>query len=264
MPFPLLIPLIGAGIQTVATVGANIAQAKKAKKNTNLTIAENKRLAELAYTREQENIKAMNAYNAPKSQMDRFSDAGLNRALIYSQGTAGNQSQIAKYNPPNVEYKYQAGFKGNEFASFTDLAMNAQVIKNQIAQGEILKAEGTIKKTVAKYAEAIEASKQRLIATQADMAQLSTIIPFEKINYFFKQTESGYHAFNYELKEDKAEEFLTFIASSYLQSPMELQKSQSSIDLQSTQRDLNKKQLDLLNWGLPWATPFINFLRLLK
>lgn len=38
-------------------------------------------------------IRQQNAYNSPRSQMARYQAAGLNPALIYSQGNAGNQSQ---------------------------------------------------------------------------------------------------------------------------------------------------------------------------
>lgn len=43
----------------------------------------------------QEGIKQrdyMNEYNLPVNQMNRFSEAGLNRHLIYSKGTPGNQT----------------------------------------------------------------------------------------------------------------------------------------------------------------------------
>jgi len=40
-------------------------------------------------------IKKMNEYNSPKSQMKRYQQAGLNAHLIYNQGSPGLQTQVA-------------------------------------------------------------------------------------------------------------------------------------------------------------------------
>lgn len=45
---------------------------------------------------EERMIKEQNEYNSPKSQMERYADAGLNPHLIYGQGTPGLQTQTAK------------------------------------------------------------------------------------------------------------------------------------------------------------------------
>lgn len=46
---------------------------------------------------------AMNAYNAPAAQMARYSAAGLNPNLIYSQGTPGNQTSATPFMTPEVD-----------------------------------------------------------------------------------------------------------------------------------------------------------------
>ena len=60
--------------------------------------------SELAYKREQENIEELKKYNAPSSQMQRFTEAGLNPNLMYSQGQPGQQAEIAKYGAAEQKY----------------------------------------------------------------------------------------------------------------------------------------------------------------
>lgn len=54
--------------------------------------SQNKNLAEYQADRNEDYLHEQQAYNSPKEQMQRFSDAGLNPALIYGQGSSGNQS----------------------------------------------------------------------------------------------------------------------------------------------------------------------------
>lgn len=46
---------------------------------------------------------AMNAYNTPMAQMARYSQAGLNPNLVYTQGTPGNQPGAAQFVTPEVD-----------------------------------------------------------------------------------------------------------------------------------------------------------------
>lgn len=49
------------------------------------------------------NMDAMNAYNAPAAQMQRYGAAGLNPNLIYSQGTPGNQTSAVQFASPDID-----------------------------------------------------------------------------------------------------------------------------------------------------------------
>lgn len=108
----------GAGwIGAIAGAGASIydtyQSSKTSKYNTDKTIAANQAEAEKAYQREIEMWNMMNAYNSPEQQMARYQAAGLNPNLIYGSGSsAGNASNIPKYNPPNINYQYQAAQPG--------------------------------------------------------------------------------------------------------------------------------------------------------
>lgn len=61
----------------------------------------NEHLAKFQADANQKYLDAQNQYNAPKSQMQRFQEAGLNPHLIYGQGNPGNQSTPLSY--PDVK-----------------------------------------------------------------------------------------------------------------------------------------------------------------
>lgn len=48
-------------------------------------------------------VDQMNAYNTPAAQMARYSAAGLNPNLIYSQGAPGNQTGAAQFMSPDLD-----------------------------------------------------------------------------------------------------------------------------------------------------------------
>lgn len=77
---------------------------RQSRRNTSDTIAANKELAEYQYSKNLEMWQRQNAYNTPENQMQRFTDAGLNKNLIYGQGTPGNAMQQPKYERPETDY----------------------------------------------------------------------------------------------------------------------------------------------------------------
>lgn len=58
----------------------------------------NLKLAEYQYSKDLEMWNMQNEYNSPKSQMQRYIDAGMNPNLVASQGSSGNATQLPKYN----------------------------------------------------------------------------------------------------------------------------------------------------------------------
>ena len=65
-----------------------------------------KELATYQFGLEQQAVNQQNEYNNPQNQIQRLKDAGLNPALIYGSGSAtaaGNQSQLPRYNAPNIQ-----------------------------------------------------------------------------------------------------------------------------------------------------------------
>lgn len=79
MPNPLVIPAIMGGFQTISGLFGQERQAKH-----------NRSLAEWQHGKNLELLKYQLDYNTPANQMKRFTDAGLNPHLVYTQGNAGN------------------------------------------------------------------------------------------------------------------------------------------------------------------------------
>lgn len=109
--------LIGAGAGALST-GGNIISTLLANKA-------NRSLAEYSYDQQKQMIREQNEYNSPKSQMERYLEAGLNPNLIYGDGSSmsGNQQGIAKYEAPTM--------LAPRLSPSEDLARFAQIAINQ-------------------------------------------------------------------------------------------------------------------------------------
>jgi hypothetical protein len=57
----------------------------------------NKKLAQYSFDRNKEMWRLQNEYNAPKQQMSRLQEAGLNPNLMYGKGTVGNAQTMPQY-----------------------------------------------------------------------------------------------------------------------------------------------------------------------
>lgn len=97
---------------------------------------------ELAWQRNLEMYNKNNEYNSPTAQMQRFEQAGLNKNLIYGQGTAGNTSssptaQGVSYQAPKMERNvYQPPNIGNVLQDYINLKTSQAQIDNVKAQTE--------------------------------------------------------------------------------------------------------------------------------
>lgn len=99
MPFPLaLIPAI------IGAVSATVNRIKEVRENKKTNEA-NLQLAKYQQDANMAQIDKQNAYNTPLAQMNRFDAAGLNPNLVYGQGNSGNQSGIAQYEAPRIDYR---------------------------------------------------------------------------------------------------------------------------------------------------------------
>lgn len=92
----------------IAGLGSGIVNSILAKRNTDLANKEGRRLAEYQYSKDLEAWNRQNVYNSPEAQMKRFRDAGLNPALIYSQGNSGNATNLPKYSAPTASFNYRS------------------------------------------------------------------------------------------------------------------------------------------------------------
>lgn len=255
MPIPLLpLMLAGTGISAISNLIGSKHASNVAKRNTNLTIAENKKQAELAYQRELQNISAMNKYNSPQSQMERFKEAKLNPNLIYQQGNPGNQSQLARYNAPRLEYNYMPVFKGSEFDSIKNLPLSYAQVKNQLAIGDLNSAKATMEKALSKYAGMLARNKAYASMTEQQANEISYILGQKKIEKLFDIKEDSTGTPYFELKPQYADDFIQSIVDKWKQETTTLGKSQ--VDIEIKNRLL--KNLSVV----PFLQPLIQFLKL--
>lgn len=95
----------------------------------------NMNLAKYSYEQQKKMIQEQNEYNSPAAQMQRYQDAGLNPNLIYSQGTPGNQSQVASYNAPQIQAKRY------DFSGLSDLIDNLYTLRQWRADLDLKQAQ---------------------------------------------------------------------------------------------------------------------------
>lgn len=97
-------PLVGGTIaQGAANIGTGIIDNLFSKRNVKIQTEANKELADYAYGKDLEMWHLQNLYNSPKSQMQRFQEAGLNPNLIYGKGTSGNAVSMPKAQQTKAE-----------------------------------------------------------------------------------------------------------------------------------------------------------------
>lgn len=200
MPFPF-IPLIIAGAQVAAS-----AIAARKQKKANMELAQFQADANERYLEQQ------NSYNTPKNQMARFQEAGLNPALMYSQGTSGNQPQALSY-PDIGRVNYQE-VGANMSQQFTQAALaqaqtgaiNAKTIQTQavtevnkmqaklIAANPLLNDEG-FKATIdgLKSAAMLKLSQNQGQVIQNQIADMSA---GHQVNKIFKEVQLLDQKFN--------------------------------------------------------------------
>lgn len=114
---------IGFGGEILGGVLNNVQQNKA--NNANME------LAKYSFDRNLEMWNKQNEYNTPKNQMARYTEAGLNPNLIYSQGTPGVASNAPQYQAPEIR-KYQ-NFGNLGTVSAVQLAQQQRQVDSTVA-----------------------------------------------------------------------------------------------------------------------------------
>lgn len=164
--------LIGAGSQAVNQITQGIGAGRARKHQRRMLewqFAQERAMSDLAYQRDVEMWNRMNLYNSPLKQMERFRRAGLNPNLIYGKGSAsaGNATQMAKYQRPNVPdaqaiqspwfpqidpLSMMAQFQqvSQAVAQVGNINANTNLVNekanNERIRGAVMKTEGNLKK----------------------------------------------------------------------------------------------------------------------
>lgn len=90
----------------------------------------NKKLAQYSFNKNVEMWRMQNEYNAPKAQMKRLQEAGLNPNLIYGKGTVGNAQTMPQYQAlPTSGETFGKGIEGVN--SMLQTAIAEEQVKQQ-------------------------------------------------------------------------------------------------------------------------------------
>lgn len=134
-------PVIGAGlIAGAGSLVGGIANAfgQSSANETNIQLArENREWQEMMWNKQ-------NEYNSPAAQIERMREAGLNPALMYSQGNVGNAGSPGSIPTPQVQ---PVTGLGNGLAgaadSIGDSMIKLEQVKQMRAQSALLAAKAT-------------------------------------------------------------------------------------------------------------------------
>ncbi|QCS37074.1 DNA pilot protein [Tortoise microvirus 49] len=182
--------LIGAGINAAAGAGQAMAVGIGGRKKQKRAFEYNKQLqtqqfeANQALMNQQQDFNLRfwnleNQYNTPSKQMQRYKDAGLNPALMYSQGDSGNAGSIDAVTPQNVDYSAYANTPqptsnaeiagntlGSSMARFADGIAMFQKIRSNEAEIEKQNIQNDILANEASYANDFYMRRNSLMANE--------------------------------------------------------------------------------------------------
>jgi len=121
---------IGAAIAGAVALASAIIGSSSSKKQTERTNKANLEMAKYQQEANQASIDKQNAFNAPSAQMLRYQQAGLNKNLIYGQGTPGNQQEIAKYQAPTQDWHSQPLVLPDLLGIYQDFSLKQAQVEN--------------------------------------------------------------------------------------------------------------------------------------
>lgn len=127
---PVVGGLIGAGIGAIGSLFGQKKGNDAAIKAVQEQNKGNMKLAEYQYEKNLEQWMRENEYNSPKSQMQRYADAGLNPNLIYGSGSSGNAGSSPQLEMPHLSAYTDFGDMG---ASGAVAAFQRQEQLNQLS-----------------------------------------------------------------------------------------------------------------------------------
>jgi hypothetical protein len=122
----------------------------------------NKKLAKYSFDRNKEMWRLQNEYNAPKQQMSRLQEAGLNPNLMYGKGTVGNAQTMPQYQAlPTSGDTFGKGIES--VSNLLGVAMQEEQLKGKAIETWILENARTIRLQKEGY-ETIEAFNRSQIS----------------------------------------------------------------------------------------------------
>lgn len=153
------------------------------------------KLAQYQYDKAVEMWNRQNEYNAPKAQMARLAEAGLNPNLVYGSGNVvGNTSaQAPTYNPPDMSH-FIPDYRGAFQATFDSMQRMA-TIRNLDAQNDNLVKQNQVLESQIALNEAnrhsIDAKTQGQLLTNKQIPMETKRLGLQNLYQSLLNTEKG-------------------------------------------------------------------------
>lgn len=157
-----LISAIPALIGLIGSAAGNSAGAKQIR----LQNEGNMKLAQYQYEKNLEQWQRENAYNSPRSQMQRFADAGLNPMLMYGQGSSGQAASSPQLEMPRL----------SAYTNYGDMGASGAVAAFQRGQQ-------------IEQMESLREAQENLAKSQADYNRQRSMT--EAVNRLYTQTKEA-------------------------------------------------------------------------
>jgi len=254
-------------LTSLASSGLGILQSgiesRQQRDNINLQNKRNMELSKYQFDQNKQMFDYSNEYNSPAQQMKRYESAGLNKNLIYGQGTAGNApNTLPQYQAPTyrADYKPPADVSG-AINNFMNIKIQEAQLKNlqadrRIKEQDALKKESgepfykdqsVINYLLSRYKLA-PAELQNFISNQ-DLGQFATKVPYGT-SHGGRVTLS-----NYNVSDDQAlnnvQHFFRRYTMPYAIQEKQLEKYNADIAIANARKDLI--ELDVQNYLPPWV-----------
>lgn len=163
----------GGIISGAIGIGQSLIDRKTQQMNIDKTFQTNKQLQEMEFQKNQEMWTRANEYNTPKEQMARFSAAGLNPNLAYSQGNSGNTAtNLPKYQAPQANFNYKPLNLAPVLGMYQDFTMRQAQTDNLREQRKVIEANAKIADQNAQYTGWINAIKARIMARELGLKDI--------------------------------------------------------------------------------------------
>lgn len=136
---------IGVGGLLGLTAGSSVLNTGLGLIGQSINYRQQRKLADLQYSRSLEIMNRQNAYNSPAAQVSRLRAAGLNPNLLYGNGsTATGNTDVSTpvYNPPSPSFRTDTNMNlANAFSQYQQIASWQAQEESYRAQAAVAKAQ---------------------------------------------------------------------------------------------------------------------------
>jgi len=211
-----------------------------------------------------------NQYNSPAAQMARFKEGGLNPNLMYGQGSAGNATQMPRYQAPEIKVARAPMNIMNTLGAYQDTQLKQAQIDNVKAQRNNTDADTVLKLSEGKWADQLNRAKAGLTDAQANQERVKNLWNMEEFYTFFKPEQDNNGNTIWLLKPEMQGRYEQTMMTKHFDQPQAtlgatqqgILKSQADAAAVQILTDIRGKEKEFLESGGKFFNPILQALRL--